>query len=143
MCSLLSIVYKRSGLLSQKVCYTFCMRRHVTRYIAHLHTKPEEERIQYAMVGAAAVTGIIFFIWLMFFFAKLNTPTRVIIPAESPVSAQEEVDRILEEAQLGISPEIQDAGIQDLAGQDIGIYEALPLQDEASVQPDPLQQLYH
>jgi hypothetical protein len=78
------------------------MRRHVTRYIDHLHTKPEDERIQYALWGAGIVTGLIFFVWIMFFFAKLNTPTIVTVPADLPQTAQEQVDKILEEAKYGV-----------------------------------------
>jgi hypothetical protein len=94
------------------------MRRHVTRYIDHLHTKPEEERIQYALWGASIVTGIIFLVWLGFFFAKLSKPTLVIIPPAAADSAQFQVDKILQDAQLGLG----DFGAtQDTKTQDTGL----------------------
>lgn len=92
--------------MSKKVCYTFYMRRHVTRYIDHLHTKPEEERIQYALMGASVVTGIIFLVWLGFFFAKLSKPTLVIIPPAATESTQSQVDKILQDAQFGLGGEV-------------------------------------
>lgn len=77
------------------------MRRHITRYIDHVRSRPEHERVQHAVVWASIFTGLIFVIWLFFFFAHLSQPNVVLVPADAPTneSAQDTVDRILEDSQ--------------------------------------------
>jgi hypothetical protein len=56
------------------------------------------------------VTGIIFIVWISFFFAKLRVPTQVIIPSPRAETAQERVDKILEDAQYGVELQTTDSG---------------------------------
>lgn len=40
------------------------MRKHITAYVAHLHSRPAHHRRRFSMQAAAIITIAVFFIWL-------------------------------------------------------------------------------